>query len=104
MENLDTARRFFDKATIRDNVATWDSNGQHPFDDMLDAWVALGLVAPVVREATAVARMHETARFMDAYRAAQPATPSAEELIEMRAAFGPGTAVVDVITGRTVTT
>lgn len=34
------------------------------------------------------------------YKATQPAEPSAEEQYEMRAAFGPGKEVVDVITGR----
>ena len=35
-----------------------------------------------------------------AYRASQPAEASAEEQYEMRAAFGPGVEVVDIITGR----
>jgi hypothetical protein len=42
--------------------------------------------------------------FMAAYRASQPATPSPEEQFELRAAFGSGKTVVDVVTGRRWTT
>jgi hypothetical protein len=38
--------------------------------------------------------------FLGAYAAAQPAEPSAEERWEMEAAFGKGTKVVDVFSGR----
>jgi hypothetical protein len=46
----------------------------------------------------------EQDKAIEAYRASQPAQPSAEEMFEMRAAFGEGVEVVDVITGRRVTT
>jgi hypothetical protein len=42
--------------------------------------------------------------FIAEYRATQPAVPSLEEQHEMRAAFGPGKEIVDVITGRRFTT
>lgn len=43
----------------------------------------------------------ETSRFISKYRASQAArAPSAEEQFEMRAAFGPGVDVVDVLSGR----
>lgn len=49
-------------------------------------------------DATAAAREAEVSRELAAYRKAA-AAPSEEELREMRAAFGPGATVVDVITG-----
>ena len=51
--------------------------------------------------ATAAARAAEVDRELAAYRAAKRPR-SAEELAEMRAAFGPGTTVVDVITGEKI--
>jgi hypothetical protein len=39
-----------------------------------------------------------------AYRANQPAQPSAEDMFEMRAAFGPGKEIVNIITGRVTRT
>lgn len=42
----------------------------------------------------------EIAAFLDEYRRNQPPVPSDEEAFEMRAAFGPGVEVVDIITGR----
>lgn len=51
--------------------------------------------------ATAAARAAEVERELAEYRAAkQPYT--AEELTEMRAAFGPGTTVVDAFTGEKI--
>lgn len=50
------------------------------------------------REATRAARSAEIARELAEYRANYKG-PSAEELVEMCAAFGEGTSVVNVITG-----
>ena len=52
-------------------------------------------------EATRNAREEENAKFIDAYKK-NTHEPSAEEMFEMRAAFGKGTKVVDVISGRTI--
>lgn len=51
--------------------------------------------------ATAAARQAETDRSLAAYRAAKR-QHSAEEIAEMRAAFGPGITVVDAITGERI--
>ena len=51
--------------------------------------------------ATAAAREAEVEQELAAYREAQR-PHSAEELAEMRTAFGPGTTVVDVITGEKI--
>lgn len=52
-------------------------------------------------DATAAAREAEVEQELAEYRAAKR-TRSAEELAEMRAAFGPGTTVVDAITGEKI--
>ena len=53
------------------------------------------------KEATRKAREEEVAKSINAYKK-NAHEPSAEEMFEMRAAFGKGTKVVDVISGRTI--
>ena len=52
-------------------------------------------------EATKAARAAEVERELAEYRASYKG-PSAEERAELRAAFGPGTKVVNVITGEEI--
>lgn len=52
--------------------------------------------------ATEAARAAENAEFLEEYRRNRK-PHSAEEIAEMRAAFGPGTKVVDIITSETTT-
>lgn len=52
-------------------------------------------------QATAEARDKETNEFLEAYRKNYKG-PSEEEKAEMRAAFGEGAEIVDVITGKTI--
>lgn len=87
---------------VSGGVARWITSGQVLFADTVALLIALGLgdgIDPALTEQT---RGAETEAFLAAYRAAQPAQPSGEELAEMRAAFGPGETVVDVITGRKI--
>ena len=65
---------------------------------MLEGFRALGYTFDFDRCLST--RKKEDAESIAAYRAAQPATPSSEEVFEARAAFGPGVEVVDVFTGR----
>ena len=52
-------------------------------------------------EATRAARDEETAKVIEAYRASCTG-PSEEDLFEMRAAYGKGTTVVDIFTGKKI--
>ena len=52
-------------------------------------------------EATRAARDEETAKVIEAYRASCTG-PREEEMFEMRAAFGTGTTVVDIFTGKKI--
>lgn len=85
------------------DVLTWAGINRHPMDDMLAAWLVLGLITEAQATATSEARDRATATFLAEYRAVHVDRPqSAEELAELRAAFGPGTSVVNVVTGRHV--
>ena len=52
-------------------------------------------------EATRAARDEETDKVIEAYKASYTG-PSEEDLFEMRAAFGTGTTVVDIFTGKKI--
>lgn len=90
----------FVKATVdADGVVTWDSNGQVPPADILALWDSQDL--PFDYEASVAARDAQVAESIKQYRANyQP--PTGEQLAEMRAAFGPGGTVVDVISGHRI--
>lgn len=55
------------------------------------------------REATAAAREVEVEQSLAEYRASRQNGYTPEELNEMRAAFGPGATVVNILTGATIT-
>lgn len=86
------------KINIIDGVA-YNCIGRVVMDDMAEKIEYAGL--PIDREATANARDIEVTKSIEEYRQAQSGRKySEEELFEMRAAFGEGTTVVDVFTGR----
>lgn len=82
-----------------EQVLRWSSNGRCPMDDMLAAWLTLGIITRGQADATSAARREETERFLAAYRIEDPG-PDTEQLSEMRAAFGPGATVVNALSGR----
>ena len=88
------------KITIDEDGVARNCIGRALMDDMLEK---LALVTDMAdRSATEAARAAETAEFLEEYRRKRK-PHSAEEIAEMRAAFGPGTKVVDIITGETIT-
>lgn len=95
------ANEDFQEGRVIDGVFRWHSNDAVPFNDVLDELVNSGLITSDVRDASVIAREADTAKFLASYRA-NPPQPSAEELSEMRAAFGEGETVVDVFTGRKI--
>lgn len=86
------------EATITDGVIRWDSNGAVPPGDCLALAAHIGL--PVDLAACKAASDRETAAFLADYRKRNRGPVSAEQRAEMRAAFGPGATVVNVVTGR----
>lgn len=84
--------------TLREGrVIRWASNNRVPPSDVIALAVAAGIdVDPAACDA---ARSAEMDAFLAVYRANHQ-RPTAEERFEMRAAFGPGQTVVNMITGR----
>ena len=92
-----TRQSFTSNAYTEDGGRTWrwESNGSYC---PLDAAASYGI--PVDVAAQAAAREAELAAFAADYRAARKnRRPSAEERFELRAAFGRGRTVVNVLTG-----
>ena len=85
--------------TIDENGVARNCIGRILHDDMLEKVAMVNDKVNV--EATRAARDEETAKVIEAYRASYTG-PSEEELFEMRAAFGTGTTVVDVLTGKKI--
>ena len=87
-------------AIVDENGAIkWKSNGSYLMDDFCEKLEYAGY--PFSREATKNARDIQVHRELNEYRKNQKA-PSPEELEAMRAAFGEGTTIVDVLSGRTI--
>lgn len=82
-----------------DGVIRWKSNGRVPPQDILEFWRHVKLRFNMAK--SQAARAKDDKAFLQQYRESQrqrQRTP--EELSEMRNAFGEGTVVVDVLTGR----
>lgn len=92
------ARERFELAVVTDGVVRWTTNNSIPFDDMLGDFEALGLIDAATRSRSTAQRAADNAAFARA-RSRRPRRVSAEERFEMRAAFGPGVEVVNVLTG-----
>lgn len=87
------------KITIDEFGVARNCIGRILHNDMLEK---VAMVSDKVNvDATRAARDEETAKVIEAYRASYTG-PSEEELFEMRAAFGTGTTVVDVLTGKKI--
>lgn len=96
------AREEFNDAEVDDRgVARWKSNGNVPPDDCLCDWDELGLQFDI--EESRRERERQLDKFAAEYRRNRRKRGySSEELFEMRAAFGEGETVVDVITGERI--
>lgn len=93
-------RDFEDGSIIREpDTLRWRSNDQFLPDDFMEMAFEHGLVTEHEVACTKAARRAQTDDFLAEYRRNQK-PPTEEELYEMRAAFGLGETVVDVITGR----
>lgn len=81
-----------------DGAAKWSSSGNYLPADVVEKLTFAGADF-FSAEATAAKREAQTAAFLDSYRRNYKG-PSEEEKAEMRAAFGEGATVVNVITGK----
>jgi hypothetical protein len=97
----DQVREGFKRAEVVEGVLRWKSNGSVPPQDCLDAFVEAGLGSKFDMKVTSqTRRKEEDASLADYRRRMANHVPSDEEMFEMRAAFGPGTTVVNVLTGK----
>ena len=78
----------------------WKSNGSYLMDDFCEMLEYAGY--QFSRKATAEARNLQVKKVLREYEL-QYTGPNAEELAEMRTAFGAGETIVDVITGDVIT-
>lgn len=86
------------QATVdADGAIRWDSNGRYLMDDFCEKLEYAGYAFS--REATAKKREVQDAESLAEYRRNSKGL-TGEALAEARAAFGEGTTVVDVLTGR----
>lgn len=90
-----------DAIVEEDGAIKWKSNGNYLMDDFCEVLEYASF--PFSRENTAKKREIQNEEFFESYRKAQEGrTYSQEELFEMRSAFGEGTVVVDVVTGKEI--
>ena len=87
------------KITIDENGVARNCIGRVLMDDMLEK--LLHITDKASKGATDAARKAETAAFLEEYRKNYEG-PTEEEKAEMRAAFGEGETVVDIITGQRI--
>ena len=90
-------------ATVIDGVVRWKSNGRVPPGECLQKLALEGVeFDPSLTLAAHDAEVRTTLGRYSAAQAARTPEQIAEDNAEIRAAFGPGVTVVDVITGKKV--
>ena len=100
-QEIERMQRMADNDEIRTNMngaAFWNSNGNYLPADAAEKLSHTDFEFSL--EETEKAREAQTAQQLEAYR--QNHRTSAEEIEEMRAAFGTGTTVCDIITGERI--
>lgn len=88
-----------------DGAVRWKSNGNYLPDDCMEKleYAPSDLSSKISREATKIKREKQTQEFLKEYRKEMENHKyTQEELGEMRNAFGKGTTVVNVFTGRRI--
>jgi hypothetical protein len=95
--DLDYVKKNQHNATYVNGVMRWISNGSVVPKEIALAAKSLGLAVDI--ETCNLARETELNAFLAEYRK-RDHTPTREQMVEMRAAFGPGAKVVNVLTGK----
>ena len=90
----------FANGYVQDNTFRWKTNDSVPFEDMLRSFRDTGLISQLVYEVSVAVRKQELTNMLREYADRNKNRQlSFEERCEMRNAFGPGSTVVNVITG-----
>ena len=99
-EVQEAVKHAAEEATVDESGAiSWKSNGSYLMDDYCEKLEYAGF--PFSREATRAAREAQVEQELAEYRKNYRG-PSAEEMQEMRKAFGEGATVINVITGTAI--
>lgn len=99
-------RAEYADTTTDEGIPRWTSNHAVPHEDVLTDWQELGLIPPITVAAALAARRLDLDAFAQRYReqmAARTPQQIAEQRAEARGAFGPGVALVNVLTGERYT-
>ena len=92
---------MFEQAEVVNGVPYWKASDRIPPTDLLQFWQYVG--KPFDYDKTIIARDAEITQSLDEYRKAMENREyTAEEIVEMREAFGAGATVIDVITGKQI--
>ena len=88
-----------------DGAVRWKSNGNYLPDDCMEKleYAPYDLSSKISREATKIKREIQNKEFLEEYRK-NPPVLTQEDFYEMRAAFGKGVRVTNVITGEVIET
>ena len=97
---VEAVRLANESATVDvDGAISWKTNGSYLMDDFCEKLAYMGF--PFSREETARKRKEQVESHLEALRNKEPYIDE-EMLAEMRNAFGEGTMVVNVLTGRKI--
>lgn len=100
-ESERTKLQFFTNAVVEDGIVRWKSNNQVPPTEILEFWKYIGYEFDYDRSLEV--REKEQNEFLEKYRESQKNRRyTEEEIYEMRAAFGEGATVVDIISGKKI--
>ncbi|MDD2269230.1 MAG: hypothetical protein PHY15_06740 [Eubacteriales bacterium] len=91
--------KSFADTYVKDGIVRWQVNNRIPPHDLLLLWHGAGEVFDL--EKTVQERAAEAQDDIENYKKANKSF-SDEEMFEMRSAFGEGTTVVDVLSGRKI--
>lgn len=99
-QEIDRLISSFDTGTtVTNGVVRWNSNGHVPPKNVLFTWVCAKKKFSLANSLKAA--KVDTDKFLSEYWK-NPPQLSEDKLAEMRGAFGKGTKLVDVITGKTI--
>lgn len=101
-ESDSMAAKFDEDTTVVDGVVRWKSNNLVPPADVLKFWNYIGKDFDI--EKSNLIRGELSRKRLEKYKKSQENKKyTGEELFEMKAAFGEGAVVFNVVTGREIT-
>jgi hypothetical protein len=96
-------KMYFEETSEVDGVIRWNKSNNVPPSELMELWAYVGLVDQWTFQRSTDARDKDQAESAKRYRETRATQGySQEQLFEMRAAFGAGTTVMDVITGKKI--